>query len=262
MIFKGFHRRLGLIITAPAHAGLRCAMEITLDLAFVRRILAEEYNRASEDIRAVGVLRALENSQQRHDMRIASAPDVGTLACRAGCTWCCYFSVDVRAVEAFSILDFVERTFTIEEKARVYAEITVNSTALQNLGESERMKRNVKCPFLNEGRCTIYAARPQSCRNYHATNVAGCQQSYEEPDNIEIDPDFAPWVYQAGTAHVDAFSTAMRDAGYDVSAYELNSALAAARSERAARERFESRLQPFTTLSGEQVPVEFDDLDH
>jgi Fe-S-cluster containining protein len=236
-------------------------MEISLDLAFIRGILTQEYERARDEIRSVGVQRAFENSQQRHDGRIASAPDVGTLACRAGCTWCCYFSVDVRAVEVFSILDFVERTFTIEEKARVYAEVRANSTALKNLGASERMKRNVKCPFLNDGQCTIYTARPQTCRNYHATNVAGCQQSYEDPDNLDIDPDFAPWVYQAGTAHVDAFSTAMRDAGYDVSAYELNCALDAARSELAARERFESRLRPFTNLSGEDVPVEFDDLD-
>ena len=74
-------------------------------------------------------------------------------------------------------------------------------------------------------------------------------------------PDFAPWVYQAGTAHVDAFSTAMRDAGYDVSAYELNGALHAAMSDVAARESFESRLRPCTNLSGEDVPAEFDDLD-
>ncbi|MFL6601563.1 MAG: YkgJ family cysteine cluster protein [Steroidobacteraceae bacterium] len=236
-------------------------MEISLDLDFLRSILTQEYERARAEISNVGVGDAFTNSQQRHDARIASAPDIGTLACCAGCTWCCYFSVDVRAVEVFSILDFVERTFTIEEKARVYAEVRANSAALENLGESERMKRNVKCPFLNGGRCTIYAVRPQTCRNYHATNVAGCQQSYEDPGNLDIDPDFAPWVYQAGTAHVDAFSTAMRDAGYDVSAYELNGALNAAMSDVAARERFESRLRPFTNLSGEDVPTEFDDLD-
>lgn len=207
------------------------------------------------------MLGAFENSQQRHDARIASAPDVSTLACRSGCTWCCHFSVDVRPVEVFSILDFLERTFTIEEQARVFAEVRTNSTALKNLGEIERMRRNVKCPFLNGGRCTIYAARPQTCRNYHATNAAGCQQSYEDPDNLDIDPDFAPWVYQAGGAHVDAFSTALRDAGYDVSAYELNCAIDAALSEPGARERFDSKLAAFIHLSGEDVPAQFDDLD-
>lgn len=236
-------------------------MEISLDLPFIRGILTQEYERARDEIQSAGVRRAFENSQQRHDARIAAAPDVGTLACRAGCTWCCYFSVDVRAVEVFSILDFVERTFAVEEKTRVYAEVHANAAALDNLGESERVKRNIKCPFLNGGRCTIYTARPQTCRNYHATDVAGCRQSYEDPENLDIDPDFAPWVYQAGTAHVDAFSTAMRDAGYDVRAYELNRALDAARSDRGARARFDSKLRPFTRLSGEDVPIQFDDLD-
>jgi Fe-S-cluster containining protein len=257
-------RRVKNFGTATGHGGEQGrlpAMEIVIDPAFIRGILTQEYEQAREDIGTAGVLRALENSQRRHDARIASAPDVGTLDCRAGCAWCCHFSVDVRAVEIFSILDFVERTFTAEEKARVRAEVSANSVALNNLGEIARMKRNVKCPFLNAGRCTIYAVRPQTCRNYHATNVAGCQQSYDDPDDLSIDPDFAPWVYQAGGAHVDAFCTAMRDAGYDVSAYELNGAFDAALSDPAARERFESKLAPFTHLSGEDVPAEFGDLD-
>jgi Fe-S-cluster containining protein len=236
-------------------------MEFTLDVPLIRDILKQEHARARDEIRDLGGLRALESSQQRHDARIAAAADVGTLACRAGCSWCCYFTVDVRAAEVFRILDFVEQSFTPEEKARVYAEVRTNSVALRKLGEGERVTRNVKCPFLNEGRCTIYAARPQSCRNYHATNVAGCRQSYEEPEDLDIDPEFAPGVYQAGGAHVEAVSTAMRDAGYDVNAYELNCALDAALSEPGAREHFESRLKPFTGLSGEEVPAEFDDLE-
>jgi Fe-S-cluster containining protein len=237
-------------------------MDIDLDLAFIRGILDREREAALAEIRAVGILPALQASQRRHDLRIASAPDAGTLACCAGCTWCCFFTVDVRAVEVFRILDFVESSFTPAEKARVYAEVRANSAMLSNLDEDARMTRNVKCPFLNDGRCTIYAARPQSCRNYHATDVAGCRQSYENPGNLDIDPDFAPWVYQAGAAHVEAFSTAMRDAGYDVSAYELNCALQAALSAPDARARFESGRQPFSALSGTEVPVEFDDFDN
>ena len=236
-------------------------MEFNLDVPFIRDILAQECARARDEIRDLGAVRALQSSQQRHDGRIAAAPDVDTLACAAGCTWCCYFTVDVRAAEVFAILDFVERRFTPEERARVYAEVRANSGALKKLGDSERVTQNLKCPFLSEGRCGIYAARPQSCRNYHATDVAGCQQSYDDPDDMDIDPEFAPGVYQAGVAHVEAFSTAMHDAGYDVDAYELNCALDAALSEPGARERFESRLKPFTELDGEEVAAEFDDLE-
>jgi Fe-S-cluster containining protein len=235
-------------------------MEFSLDPAFVRGLLAQEDATASEEIRSLGPLGALERSQRRHDARIASAPDVGTLACRAGCSWCCHFTVDVRPVEVFRILDVVEESFTEPEKARVYAEVRANAAVLKTLDESARMMRNIKCPFLSEGRCTIYAARPQTCRNYHATNVAGCQQAYEDPGNADIDPDFAPYVYQAGGAHVEAFSTAMSEAGYDVSAYELSCALDVALSDPDTRKRFESKQKPFTTLSGEDVPIEFDDL--
>ncbi len=235
-------------------------MEFTLDVPLIRDILAREYARARDEIRALGVLRALERSRRRHDARIAAAPDVGTLACCAGCSWCCYFTVDVRPAEVFSILDFVERSLTPEQQARVHAEVRANSVLFRALGEGERAARNVKCPFLDDGRCTIYASRPQSCRNYHATNAAGCQRSYEEPHNDYIDPEFAPGVYQSGGAHVEAFSAAVRDAGYDVAAYELNGALDAALSDPGARERFESGRKPFIGLSGEEVAAEFDDL--
>lgn len=236
-------------------------MEIDVDISFVRGLLAEENARARDEIRDVGVLRAYENSRQRHDSRIAAAPDIETLACRAGCTWCCHFSVDVRAVEVFSILDFVERTQTPDEKTRIYSEIRANSAALNGMDDMERMRRNVRCPFLSQGRCSIYEARPQTCRNYHATDVAGCEASYKDPDNFEIDPEFAPMVFQAGGAHVDAFTRAMREAGYDTSVYELSCAIDAALSEPEARQRFESKYLPFKKLSGDDVPGEFEDLD-
>lgn len=236
-------------------------MEITLDVALVRGILAQEIERARDEIGDCGVVRAYENSRERHDARIASAADVSTLACRAGCTWCCHFSVDVRAVEVFSILDFIERSLTPAAKARIYSEVRANSAALKDMDEMERMRRNVKCPFLNAGRCSIYAARPQTCRNYHATDAAGCQQSFEDPDNLDIDPEFAPMVYQAGGAHVDAFTRAMRQAGYDTSVYEMNCALQAALAEPEARQRFEAKRAPLKKLSGEDVAGEFEDLD-
>ncbi|MBM0107086.1 YkgJ family cysteine cluster protein [Steroidobacter sp. S1-65] len=235
-------------------------MEISLDVPFVLGVLAEERELALREIRDLGVVRAYENSRDRHDARIAAAPDVGTLACRAGCTWCCHFSVDVRAVEVFSILEFVERTLSSEEKARVFSEVRANALKLEGMDDFERMRHNVKCPFLLSGRCSIYAARPQTCRNYHATAVAGCQASFEDPDNLDIDPEFAPMVYQAGGAHVDAFSRAMREAGYDTDVYELNSALAAALSDPHALDRLEARSPPFAKLNGDDVPGEFEDL--
>lgn len=233
-------------------------LEITIDFAAVRDLTAREYRQARAEIAEWGPIRAYQHSQQRHDERLAAAPDASTLACTAGCSWCCHFTVDVRPVEVFPILDFIESRFTPQEQERVRSEIAANSAVLQPLDEMERMQRNIKCPFLSDGRCAIYEVRPQTCRNYHATNAAGCQKSFEEPDNLDIDPEFAPLVYQTGGAHVEAFSRAMQDAGYDVTAFELNTALAVAMTQPAGvRQRLEARQPPFVGLQGLDVSPEF-----
>ncbi len=235
-------------------------MEFTLDVALVREILRHEKALAADELGTAGPVGAQLRSGVRHDSRLASAPDAATLACRPGCAWCCHFTVDVRPVEVFTILDYVERSLTDDERARVYAEVRANSTWLREIGADERFTTNVKCPFLRDARCVIYPVRPQSCRNYHATDAAGCRQSYEVPDDLGIDPDFAPGVYQVGAAHVEAFTAAMRDRGYDVDAYELSTALDSALTRPGARERFEARQKPFPGLDGDEVTPEFDDL--
>jgi len=233
-------------------------MEIEIDFDAVEKLTSQEYAQASAELAEAGPVAALRLSLVRHDERLAKAADAPRLACKAGCYWCCYFSVDVRAVEVLNILSHVERELPAAEQARIYGEIAANSVLLKNLPESERVQRNIKCPFLNAGRCTIYAARPQTCRNYHATNAAGCEQSFREPENEDIDPDFAPLVYQTGGAHVDAFAAAVGHAGYDVKAYELNTALAAALANPGeARKLFETKKPPFGDLAGVDVPSEW-----
>jgi Fe-S-cluster containining protein len=235
-------------------------LEITVDEALVRGIVTEETAQARADIDRLGPVAAYESSRRRHDARLSAAPDAHTLACKNGCYWCCYFTVDVRAVEVFGILDFMERELSPTEQTRVRGEIAANSALLQGLSELDRMRRNVKCPFLSAGRCTIYEARPQTCRNYHATDVAGCRASYEHPENTEIDPEFAPLVYQAGGAHVDAFCSTLQLLGYDSHAYELSTALSAALAQpEEARARFEAKQAPFPTLTGTEVLTEFFD---
>ena len=236
-------------------------MEIIIDDALVGEIVTRETLQARADIDRLGPVAAYESSRSRHDARLSAASDAHTLACKSGCYWCCYFTVDVRAVEVFSILDFMAHELSAAEQVRVRGEIEANSAMLRDLSDLERMRRNVKCPFLAQGRCSIYEARPQTCRNYHATDVAGCRASYERPDDTEIDPEFAPLVYQSGGAHVDAFCSALQERGYDTQAYELSTALAAAMADVESRARFEAKQLPFPTLTGTEVPPEFLDQD-
>jgi Fe-S-cluster containining protein len=235
-------------------------MEFDLDEKLVNGIIADEMRQTRADLGSAGPMVALERSQSRHEARLATAADAPTLACKAGCFWCCYFSVDVRPVEVLRILEYLQTELATLDRERITAEIMTNGAALAALDDDARVRSNTKCPFLHLGRCSIYSVRPQTCRNYHATNAAGCQKAYEEPDNDDIDPEFAPLVYQSGHAHVDAFSEVLREAGYDVDAYELNTAMAAALADPAGtKQRFEARQRTFTSIEGSDVPSEFID---
>lgn len=237
-------------------------MEFEIDTLLVTTIVADELQQARSEIAELGPLGALTRSQLRHDARLAAAPDAHTLACRAGCFWCCYFTVEVRPVEVLRIVDFMQHEMPAADRERITAEIHANAAALAKIDEDARLRHNLKCPFLHFGRCSIYSVRPQTCRNYHATNAAGCEQAYKEPDNDDIDPEFAPLVYQSGGAHVDAFSKAMQEAGYDVAAYELNAALSVALNDIAGtREHFQSQGLAFPTIDGIDVSPEFLDSD-
>lgn len=233
-------------------------MEIQIDFPTVHSIIAEEHHLAGEQLRELGPLTAIAQSQARHDQRLAAAADASTLACKAGCFWCCYFSVDVRPIEVFRILELMQRELTGEERVRIQQQIASNLQLLAGVDRDMRVRVNVRCPFLNQGRCTIYAARPQTCRNYHATDARGCQRCYEHPEDLDIDPEFAALTYQVGSAHVEGFSMAVAAAGYDHRAYEMNAALAQALEDpAAARQRFEARQAPFGDIEGETVPLEF-----
>jgi Fe-S-cluster containining protein len=236
------------------------AMEFEIDTQLVSRIVADELSTARGEVQSLGPVAALGRSQVRHDARLAAAGDAHTLACRGGCFWCCYFTVEVRPIEVIRIHDFLRHEMSEPDRSRIQQEITTNAAVLASMDEETRLRHNMKCPFLHLGRCSIYSVRPQTCRNYHATDAAGCERAYHEPENDDIDPEFAPLVYQSGGAHVDAFSTAMKEAGYEVAAYELNTALAAALAEPASMlARFEAKTTTFPALESVDVEPEFID---
>ncbi len=161
----------------------------------------------------------------------------------------------------FRIVEHVESTFDEARRARIEAAVRRNAAQLAGLDEMQRMTLNVRCPFLEDsGRCGVYSVRPQTCRNYHATDVTGCQLSFEQPEEVDIDPDFAPYTYQAGIAHIEGFASALTARGFDTRVYELNGAFEAAFSDPGARARFEAGEQPFRELEGDEVEGEFNDL--
>lgn len=236
-------------------------MEFTIDSDLIRRILREEARQTADEVAAHGPVYAFARSQLRHDARLSAASDASTLACVEGCAFCCHFRVDVRGAEVLTILDYVRANFSAGQREQLELDVRSRAQLIATLTEDEHHKSNIACPFLQDARCSIYSVRPQTCRNFHATDMAGCKQTFDQPADVEIDPDYAPGVYQAGGAHVDAVSVALKQSGFSVTVYEMNTALAAAMMDpEGARERFAGGADPLPEVNGFEPPTEFIDL--
>lgn len=193
------------------------------------QITRQEHALTSADLNTLGWQQALSASQQRQDQMaglIASSVSPG-IACQAGCWYCCHFMVEVRSEEALQIVDYVRANFASERASQVKEKIVENADALRGKTREQQMTANRQCAFLDGGKCSIYEVRPARCRTFHARDVAGCKQAYEEPANLKIPNTLVPELLHTGEAHLKGLRQAFTDAGYDDGIYEMNAALAA-----------------------------------
>lgn len=91
--------------------------------------------------------------------RLRDVAPVRPLACRAGCDHCCRNMIQVRPL--FAILA-VATAMARFEPARM-ADFT-----------DRLVKGTPFCPFLFDGQCSIYDARPMVCRGYYSLDLARC----------------------------------------------------------------------------------------
>ena len=82
-------------------------------------------------------------------------------ACRAGCSYCCSMPAMIYRHEAERLAEASGRpAISLRFRPRGHALLAAH----RFYGQA--------CPFLNEGRCTVYAARPIICRLHHSLNAS------------------------------------------------------------------------------------------
>ena len=112
---------------------------------------------------------------------LARAP-AGSVACKIGCDHCCYQSVGVTPPEALAIFDYLKQSLSNEDRERVASRVARAREATRGLSTAERFSPDHPCVFLESGRCSIYEARPLSCRGMNSLDADECAKRLRDPD--------------------------------------------------------------------------------
>lgn len=171
------------------------------------------------------------------------------LACCEGCGVCCSLRVDVFAHEVFLIAHHIRSRFSSQEITSLMTRLAAHSEVVTPLTPFEHATRNVRCPLLIDGRCTIYAARPHSCRRHHSQDLATCQFTFDHPLDLESpaahDRDLFRALTEAMQQNIDVYF----HLGFDTTIYELGTALNEALNDPLSWLRWRERKEAFICAS-------------
>ncbi len=171
------------------------------------------------------------------------------LACREGCGICCSLRVDVFAHEVFLLARHIRAQFAAEEVNALLVRLDAHADQVLRMTPAAHATTNVRCPMLEHGRCTVYAARPHSCRRHHSRDLATCQYTYDHPTDLESpaahDRELYRTLTEAMQQNVDAYAAI----GFDTTIYELGTALRDALDDPTSWDRWRNHEQAFLEAS-------------
>ncbi len=207
----------------------------------IRIRVAETSLSQTSDALRQGPARALRQTQRLVDDELKRLPaaERGPVACRAGCDFCCHLRVMATPIEVFTLLDFIQRTFSEEDFVALADRIVHTDRKLRKLPDKKVLTTNLPCPVLVDGRCSAYAARPLNCRSYHSLSREACEDSFNHPRDLERGHPELTAVAKVHEGAQAGFQAAFERAGFDQRQYELVTALAEALDDEHARARFE-----------------------
>lgn len=156
---------------------------------------------------------------------VAKDPPRRTIACKAGCNYCCHLYVQVTPLEAIRLARAV-LVRPAPEVAAIRARIAAADAKTRGMDATDRNILAVPCPVLEDGKCSAYADRPLVCRGANSADVNACRAGMGSAEGVPL-PTFIHQrnVYAAvGQGAVQG----LNDAGLRPSLLELIAALAVA----------------------------------
>ena len=173
------------------------------------------------------MLSALRWGMQQLDRTFAETPAKvkATVACRAGCSFCCSVPVHVQAHEVFFAADHIQKNFSPTDLDGVLERTAAHRRRISGLLNDERGRLREPCALLrDDGCCSVYEGRPEACRAHHTTSAEPCRADLTDPD-VAIEKVYIPALRARMYAVMLGMDEAIEAAGYDDRAYDFGSAL-------------------------------------
>lgn len=203
-------------------------------------VVVDESNRTRNDLNKLEPEKALITFYARHDQVVSAvlSHSEQDIACKAGCSYCCYFKVEIKPLEIIQIVEHVKKSFQPEKIDAVVKQAKDNIDEFKHLDYSQQVATNQICPFLINEKCSIYTVRPTKCRNAHATDASLCQACFEHPADTSIPSSHHKSLHLAVSGLSRGFESALEEKKYDTDAYDINEAFVAAYENPKFKKRF------------------------
>lgn len=142
-----------------------------------------------------------------------SAADGTPADCKKACSWCCCQEVFAVTHEFLYLKEYVQQHLSGRQREDVLERARKKVMLTMNLPVEEQLKLRVACPFLEEGTCMIYEARPMACRIYISSSLASCKRDYDMPGNGKIKPELFEFPLLAGRMLNEGFVAYLKQVG-------------------------------------------------
>lgn len=133
--------------------------------------------------------------------------------CKKGCAWCCYQEVFAVTHEFLYLQDFIARHFNMEQQEKILERAREKVLLTMNLPLEEQLMVRAACPFLENGSCMAYEARPMACRIYLSSSLASCKRDHHKPAGGKSIPEVFEFPLLAGRMLNEGFVAFLKQSG-------------------------------------------------
>ncbi len=175
--------------------------------------------------------------------------------CRAGCSFCCWLQIDVRAHEVLLITRHLQAAMPESGRLALAAGARRTAAELRSMDDGARRREQRPCLLLKDGLCSVYEWRPAACRRYVSGSVAACEAQWKG-EAVEEGIQY-PLIAETGRAAAAAVHQTFVREGYDGYSYNLPVALAEALDDPTAADRWLRKEKVFSAEAESRTPAGF-----